>query len=152
MAAGRRDASGDESKSVEQRDGDGNGAVRNDSSQTILVVDDEPAILEVAEAMLTSEGYDVVLATNGPEAVERARAEPTRFAAALIDATLPRMDGAETSRQLRRICPHLRILVSSGLDEHEVLRRMGPEPYHGFLKKPYRLDDLLAAVQQAVRG
>ena len=65
----------------------------------VLVVDDEPAVREVLARILRHEGYDVELAPDGREAVERQRAAPAD--AVLLDVLMPRLDGLEACRRMR---------------------------------------------------
>jgi PAS domain S-box-containing protein len=111
--------------------------------RTILVVDDEAGVRQVVHAMLTSAEYQVVLAHDGREALERFREAATPIDAVILDATMPEMDGAETSRALRRLRPDVRILFSSGFTEQEVAERISLGESDGFIQKPYRLGDLL---------
>jgi DNA-binding response OmpR family regulator len=122
------------------------------TARTILVVDDERAVREVVGAMLASLGFDVVLAADSAEALERFRTEPNRFDAVLLDATVPGPAGADTAQELRRIREGVPILLSSGFTEQEVARRMHMDSRDGFIKKPYRMEALLAALERLLVG
>jgi two-component system cell cycle sensor histidine kinase/response regulator CckA len=122
------------------------------TARTILVVDDEQAIREVVEAMLVSVGFDVVLAGDSTEALERFQAAPDRFDTVLLDATVPGPAGADTAQELRRIRPGVRILLSSGFTEQEVARRIHMDSRDSFIKKPYRMQELLAALERLLAG
>lgn len=112
--------------------------------KTVLVADDEPMLLALLVAVLEDEGYAVVTARNGREALTAvARARPDLV---LMDVMMPEMDGPAAYRTLRadadgRTPPivlmsasHSRSVLDSGID--------------GFLRKPFDLDDLLALVKR----
>ena len=81
---------------------------------TALVVDDEPAIRDIARAALELAGYRVVEAADGVEAIETFRALADRVVLILIDLTMPRMGGADAVVELRRIDPEVPVLLTSG--------------------------------------
>ncbi len=65
----------------------------------------------------------------------------------LLDLTMPHMDGAEAFHELRRLDSHVRVIMSSGYNEQDVIRRFQGEGLAGFIQKPY----LLAALRDAMR-
>jgi PAS domain S-box-containing protein len=117
---------------------------------TVLVADDEEAVREVASMMLESGGYEVVPAVDGQEAVEIFRREPGRFAAVILDMTMPRMGGEEAFREIRRTAPGIPVILSSGYNEQESVNRFVGKGLSGFIQKPYRSKDLIAKVREAV--
>jgi two-component system cell cycle sensor histidine kinase/response regulator CckA len=116
----------------------------------ILVVDDEPSIRDMASAILLSAGYEVVSARTGEEACELLRSEGSSVSLALLDIEMPGMGGKRTFRTIRKICPGLPVVVSTGHGiegtASEILQ-MGASRYLG---KPYRRGDLLQAVRGAL--
>lgn len=118
---------------------------------TILVVDDEPDIRTVVRLMARSNGYQVVEAGNGREAVEvlAKRAEP--IDAVLLDVTMPEMTGHEALPRLRELVPDLPVILVSGYDRSEVAQHLSnPAAQTDFLPKPFTKEQLLAALQHAV--
>jgi PAS domain S-box-containing protein len=118
---------------------------------TILVVDDDETVRRVARAVLEREGYIVLLARDGSEAVELFGREATRVRLVLLDLTMPGMDGKETFQALRALRPDVPVLLSSGYEEHETTSRFAGAGLAGFVHKPYSRDRLLRAVAQAMR-
>jgi CheY-like chemotaxis protein len=118
---------------------------------TILVVDDEEPVRQVARRLLEEAGYGVAEAVNGRDAVERVGAERDRFALVLLDLTMPVMAGAETLRRLRAVAPDLPVILMSGYGDAEVLRHVPELGAEAFLAKPFTFDSLTAAVGAAVR-
>ena len=117
---------------------------------TVLVVDDDPFVEEVARVMLTRMGLEVVSACDGVEALQRFGAAPDRFDLVLLDLTMPRLDGPETLVRLRGIRPDVCVLLSSGFGEEDVSRRLEGAQVAGFVAKPYTYDGLARAVREAM--
>ncbi len=117
---------------------------------TILIVDDEASIREMARDLLTSLGYDTLVAEDGEVACRIFRERRGGIALVLLDIVMPRMGGKETFETLRSLSPSLPILLSSGYmpegDAQELLAR-GAD---GFIQKPYSLSELAAAVRRAL--
>ena len=111
-----------------------------------LAVDDEPTVLRLAHNMLTRIGYDVLDAANGHEAVALFKRFHGEIQGVLLDLTMPGMDGEETLRELRHIDPEVKVLLCSGYTEKEIERRFYGRKPHGFLHKPYSLDELRSAL------
>jgi CheY-like chemotaxis protein len=107
---------------------------------TILVVDDEPTVRSVAQAMLEELGFDVLTAGDGLEAVERFREDGDRISVVILDMTMPRMNGEEAFDEIRRIDPDARVVLSSGYSEQEATERFSGKGLSGFIQKPYRLE------------
>jgi len=121
------------------------------ATETILVVDDEPTILETAQAALEGIGYRVLLANDGLEAVERFRAEHAEIALVIMDLTMPRMDGREAFEAMLAIQPDVRVILTSGYSEQESVQQMLGRGLAGFLPKPYPISDLRKIVQHSLR-
>src|SRR5690348_15153622 len=118
----------------------------------ILVIDDDVAVGQTVERILTAAGYAVTVTTSGRAGVAAAAAKS--FAAAIVDLCMPQMDGLDTIRVLRSLAPKLPVIVMSGLMSDQTanapdflgmsanlagVRRLG---------KPFRNHDLLAIVAQ----
>ncbi len=116
---------------------------------TLLVVDDEPSVLHTADALLRHYGYATVLAGDGIAAVQAFKAEPDRFAAIMLDLTMPGLDGAEVLREIRVLRPAARVLVMSGFSEADVLHRLRGLGRVTLLHKPFTLDTMLAKLREA---
>jgi signal transduction histidine kinase/ActR/RegA family two-component response regulator len=117
---------------------------------TVLVVDDEPMVRDVAEAILARLGLSVVQATDGDDAVRAFAAEPDRFEAVLLDLTMPRLSGAETFRQLREIRTEVRVILMSGYNQQEASGSFAGKGLAGFLEKPFSTQALGDAVERVL--
>ena len=107
------------------------------ASGTVLFVDDEPVIRSVAQAILTSMGFEVLTALDGLDGLNSFRNNRDQISLVILDLTMPNMDGDEVFRKIREIDPSVPVLVSSGYNENEILARFSDCPPQGFLKKPY---------------
>jgi CheY-like chemotaxis protein len=112
---------------------------------TILLVDDEAYIRELAETVLRQHGYRVVLAEGGPEGLERFRGDQP-FDLVILDLTMPELTGWDVLRALIARDPHVRVLLSSGYSNEPTEASLPPQ-VRGFLPKPYRPADLIAHVR-----
>jgi CheY-like chemotaxis protein len=119
-------------------------------SQTVLVVDDEEIVRSVAKAALGKFGYGVVLAENGREGIEIFAREPERFSAVLLDLSMPVMGGEEALQRILEVRPDAKVILISGYDELDVMRRVGRARAAGFLQKPFTASRLAHTVREAV--
>lgn len=118
----------------------------------VLLVDDEESIRGMGTRMLERLGFQVLAAADGRAALEIYRARRDEIALVLLDLTMPHMDGTETFRELRRIDPSVRVVISSGYTESEIAPRFASERLSGFLQKPYALYALAQCLRGALSG
>jgi len=117
---------------------------------TVLLVDDDEMVREMAAAMLTRLGFTVLEAKDGIEAVEVFRQRQDEIRCVLSDLTMPCMNGWETLTALRNIVPDLPVILASGYNEAQVMAGDHPELPQVFLGKPYNLKGLSDAISQAL--
>ncbi len=117
----------------------------------ILVVDDEAAIREVARRTLERFGYQVVVASNGAEAVAAYASHTPRIDLVVTDMAMPIMDGPALTVALRSMDPNVRIIGSSGLKSEGVNIAGIQTTLALFLPKPYTAETLLRAIDQVLR-
>jgi CheY-like chemotaxis protein len=110
-------------------------------------VDDEVMIRNLARAVLEAEGYSVIEAEDGVDAVEKFRDAHDRIDLVILDLTMPRMSGRDAARKMSEIHTAVRILFSSGYSADDVSEM---DSAVGMLSKPYRPDNLMAAVRKAL--
>jgi PAS domain S-box-containing protein len=119
-------------------------------SGTILIVEDEEGVREVAERMLQDIGFQTIGAEDGRRALDIMEEIGNSVTAVLLDLSMPRMGGAETFRRLREMRPDLPILMMSGYTEQVVapqFNNSGPG-ITGFLQKPFLAEDLIAVLRR----
>jgi PAS domain S-box-containing protein len=118
---------------------------------TILVVDDESVVREMARKALERQGYRVLLANRGPEAIDVVKRHPGDITLVFLDLSMPGMGGEEVLPELRKIRPHAKVIVSSGYSETETMRRFAGQEVSGFLHKPFTSTALAEKVKRALR-
>jgi CheY-like chemotaxis protein len=118
--------------------------------ELILLVDDESEIAELASAMLTDEGYRVILARDGFEALKIYQQIGTQIALVILDFFLPVMDGDAVFDELRALNPEVAVVLSSGFAEQSKLGAMLAQGLKGFIPKPYTAEKLLEQVRSTI--
>jgi len=116
----------------------------------ILLVEDERDVREVTFEMLESLGFQPLTASNGLEALDLFATPGLNFRAVLLDLTMPKMDGAETFREIRRRGWETPVIVCSGFSGDETRRRFGEEQPNGYLQKPFSLISLRDSLQKTL--
>ena len=117
---------------------------------TVLVIDDELAVLKLASRMMTRFGFEVLIAPGGREALELVARHPAEISLVLLDLSMPDMDGMETCRQLQQIKPGVRVIASSGYAEQECIELFQGLQVAGFVQKPYSLVTMKAKLQDVL--
>lgn len=117
---------------------------------TILLVDDEPMVLQVGRHMLTRLGFSVLTASGGREALERFRQHRNEIICILLDLSMPHMHGKEVFRELRRMRDDVPIIVCSGYSEYDTSAEFAGKGMAGFLQKPYSKSDLAAKLKEVL--
>jgi two-component system cell cycle sensor histidine kinase/response regulator CckA len=120
-------------------------------SGTILVVDDEQIVRDTARNTLERYGYRILMTRDGREAIELFREVPDDIALVLLDLTMPYMNGEEVLRELQAIRPPVRVLLSSGFNEVEAVRRFTGKGLAGFIQKPYTSMALAEKIKQVLQ-
>lgn len=120
------------------------------TKQTVLLVEDDEAMREMARTMLLRLGYEVHAAKDGIEALETFRKHQKEIQAVVTDLSMPRMDGWETLSALRRIDPNIPVILASGHHESLGLDRYQYEFPHIFLPKPYKKVAMKEALERAI--
>lgn len=120
------------------------------SPLTVLVVDDHAHAREVISRLLEAEGYGVVIAGNGAEAIQALERNET-IGAVVTDVTMPDMTGVELTYYVRDHYPNLPIAIVSG-DIGELERSVIARAGVPFLKKPVHAEALYAAIREAIHS
>lgn len=118
---------------------------------TVLIVDDEPGISELASRILDEHGYATLLAASGEEALEVYRANPTSIGLVIMDLGMSGIGGLKSIALILGEYPGARIVVSSGTNEDEVAEALSCGAI-GCLAKPYRMMELVDCVNRALAG
>jgi len=119
---------------------------------TVLVVDDQECVLEVALNVLEAESYRVLTASDGRQALDLFATRLTQIALVLLDLTMPGLSSVETLVAMRRLRADVPVILSSGYGAEEALRAFDGLRVDGFLQKPYGPVTLMGHVEQALRN
>ena len=125
---------------------------RHPTGETVLVVEDEPALREVTGRILARNGYEVITAANGPEALDVARDHAGEIHLLVTDVVMPHMLGKEVAEKMRIIKPGIEVLFMSGYARPVLASQGRLEPDVALVEKPFSEDDLLAKVAQVLNG
>jgi len=117
--------------------------------ETILLVDDEQIVLTTTSALLTHLGYRVITAHHGLDALEKEGLDSVKLA--LLDVVMPEMGGVETAGRLRAINPNMPIIFATAYDRKKVLEKQDQLSNSWILNKPFRLQLLATALQDALQ-
>lgn len=116
----------------------------------ILVVDDEPMVRATAETMLRRYGYEVELATDGRDAVERFRDHHHEIDLVLLDMIMPEMGGRECFEQLKTIDPGVKVILCSGFNHPHDVEMMSKAGLVARIDKPFRRETLRRTIEKAL--
>ncbi|MFH1081161.1 MAG: PAS domain S-box protein [Pseudomonadota bacterium] len=119
-------------------------------SETILLVDDEQMVLDVARELLKSLGYRVYSAGSGQEAIAISREKQKEIDLVVLDMIMPGLSGGDTFDRLREIDPEIRVLLSSGYSLDGQAQQILERGCNGFLQKPFRLENLSQKVREVL--
>lgn len=122
-----------------------------DSRHVILLVDDDLMILELCRELLESEGYGVIVATNGLEAVEIYRERWKEISLVVLDVAMPKMDGNQAYLRLKEINPGIRSLLATGYLPDEMKTLLCTGDGLRVLRKPFRPPEFIGMVREVLR-
>lgn len=114
----------------------------------ILLVDDETFVRDSLYAILDSDGYEVLAASNGPDGLAICRQSIRPIELLVTDYNMPDMSGVQLARECSRLCCELGVLYVSGSPPDEELTADLQTRKRGFLAKPFRGDDLLRKARE----
>lgn len=116
--------------------------------QTLMIVDDEPALVELAEELLAELGYEPIGYTDPKAALEALRSEPERYDALLTDEVMPALTGTQLTEALRSFAPQLPVLLISGYGGPQLAARAAAVGVTRVLAKPLQRGELAQVLDQ----
>lgn len=111
-------------------------------SETVLLVDDEDMIIEVAKALLKQLGYNVLTAGSGKEAIDIYEKNKARIDIVLLDMIMPDMNGGHTYDRMKEIDPDVKVILSSGYSINGQATEILDRGCKGFIQKPFNIKQL----------
>jgi len=118
--------------------------------EMLLVIEDEPAVAEIAAEMLAEEGYKVIVAHDGFEALKIYQGAGKQIGLVLLDFFLPVIDGDAVFDELRAVNPRINVVLTSGFAEQTKIAAMLARGLRGFIPKPYTRAKLLEQVRSTL--
>jgi len=119
---------------------------------TVLVADDEAVMRTMVERLLKRTGLRVIQAANGIEAVKLFKQHAHEITFVLLDQTMPKLDGAKTLKELRRLRPDVKAVLTSGYNEASISQCSLQEGFVAFMPKPYQAAKLIELARQICTG
>lgn len=116
--------------------------------QTILVVDDEPMVLDLFEEILSKERYTLLTANNGKEALELVRKKTPDLV--ILDLKLPDVSGIETLRRINRLSENTEVIIITGYGSMETTRAAMRLGAYDYITKPFDIDYIRALIEDAL--
>jgi CheY-like chemotaxis protein len=120
---------------------------RASSGEVIMVVEDEETVRTMTGRLLKSEGYEVLEAADGRQALDLAAANGKRIDLVLTDVAMPNLSGRDLADNLKQLRPGLPVLFMSGYTDDEMVRRGLIDPDQPFLSKPFTPEVLAAKIR-----
>jgi two-component system cell cycle sensor histidine kinase/response regulator CckA len=117
---------------------------------TILVVDDEAVIRNLAKNILTREGFEVMVAEGGRQACEVFEKQKEKIDLVILDLIMPGMDGKETYRRIAEVSPDVPVIFVTGYTANMPSPETLSEGKTGFVQKPYDIDALIKEVERVL--
>jgi len=125
-------------------------APRGGQGETVLVVEDEPAMREVTRRILARNGYEVLTAASGRDAIEIATGRPGGIDVLVSDVVMPQMLGKETAERIRALHPAVKVLFMSGYTEGVLDTQGVLEAGVNLIEKPFTEASLLAKLREVI--
>lgn len=135
---------------VVEQESPGFAVINNKNAATVLVVDDELALRNLAKEILSQHGYNVICAKNGREAMDML--SRNKVALVVSDVIMPLMDGYQLAAAVQEKYPEIKILLTSGFTDRRVFDRDENQLYKQLLYKPYSSKELLGLVNELLTG
>lgn len=122
-------------------------------TETVLVVEDEDGLRNVVRMMLSRQGYRVIEASSGPEALKTWETYPDRIDILFTDVVMPGgMTGPQLATELRKRDPSLKVLFTSGYSPNSLIGKLRLEPGKNYLQKPYPPERLATTIREVLES
>ena len=118
--------------------------------EMILLVEDEPMLLELLKSVFEEDGYRVVAAADGEQAVEIFRQKKNEIGVVLTDMGLPKLGGWEMFEKLRVIDPNVKVILASGFVDSEMRNEAIKKGAMDFIQKPYIPNTILKRTREVL--
>lgn len=117
---------------------------------TILLIDDEPALIDLGKRVLNNAGYSMISAGDGIEGIELFKTRRNEISLVILDLIMPKMSGVECLRELLKMDPSVKVIIVTGISiEDSMMEELSPY-ICGIVKKPYKMSELSTAVHKVL--
>lgn len=124
----------------------------SNNNNTIMVADDEESVRTITKMVLEEFGFKVITAKDGRDAVQKFKRHHKEIELVLLDLTMPYLTGDEVYREMRRISPAVKVILSSGYSERDVINKFAGKKIMGFLQKPFKAEELLYKIKTVLKA
>ena len=118
--------------------------------ETVLLVDDEPALVSVGSEILSSLGYRLLTASTGEQALDLYRENPGEIDLVVLDLGMPGMGGRKCLEHLRELDPQVKVIVASGYAEESLDQTLKQAGAARFMRKPYQLGEMVKNIREVL--
>jgi signal transduction histidine kinase/ActR/RegA family two-component response regulator len=143
---------GDEVAAVAATPGQNSMEDQASSCETVLFAEDEVKLSDLMRNLLEREGFRVLTAQDGAEAVEVQARYKDEIAVAILDSGLEKLNGWDAFQQMRKIDPKLKGIIASGYISAETKSRLAKGELNGVLQKPYAIQEVVAMIKRAIHS
>ncbi len=141
-----------ETRSDKEPDHRGKTTPEERAGKIILVIDDELEILELVRDILEMNGYKVLTARDGIEAIGIFEEEHGSIDLVLLDLTMPGMNGIDVYKKLKKESPGVKVIFTSGYNQERITNELGEDTHIAFIQKPFRSKDLVSKIDHTILG
>lgn len=120
-------------------------------ARTVLLADDETGVRAILTVMLQKNGFRVLVANDGKEAVDIFKSNSREIGTVLLDVQMPRCAGPDAAKMIREIQPDVRIVLSSGMLKSDLQRQFAVEAPWTFLEKPFSYSSVSSVFPQSAQ-
>lgn len=121
-------------------------------TETVLLIDDQEAVITVGKAILHTLGYTVILARNGKDAIELYSRDHKKIDFIILDMVMPGLSGSETFDALKAVNPDAKVILSSGYSLEGQAAKILEKGCNGFIQKPFNVSDLARKIREILDG
>ena len=122
------------------------------SKNMILLVDDEPSMIELGKQLLENEGFVVLTASDGAQAIDTYRLRWKEIGLVILDLVMPRLDGGQTYLEMKKINPDVKAFFCTGYSTDQVITSLLSEEHLCALQKPFRPNEFIGLVKEMLRA
>lgn len=119
-------------------------------NETILLVDDEQVIIDVARDMLEILGYRAIVARDGQQAIDIYNSKKDEIALVILDMVMPGLSGADVFQVLKAINPKVKVILASGYIMSRQIAAVMEQGCRAFMSKPYRMEELAEKIRTII--